>query len=119
MGDILNIELLAQAFREFLGDDASDHVGRPRRRKRHDHLDRVRRITGSRFFRCSVLRKAGTRKHKGCGKDQSADDRLHMFLPGFFGNAIIAPRPWAAAKPARATRRDRAIHVIGCFQRAR
>src|SRR5215831_16151668 len=33
---------------------------------------------------------ARTPKHKSCGKDESVGDRFHMFLPGLFGNAIIA-----------------------------
>jgi hypothetical protein len=57
MGDVLDVELLAQAYRKFLRDDARDDVGRPGGRERHDHLDRARGILARRF-RGSILRKA-------------------------------------------------------------
>jgi hypothetical protein len=44
VSDVLDIELLAQAVREFLRDDARNDVGRSGRRKRHDDLDCVRGV---------------------------------------------------------------------------
>jgi hypothetical protein len=43
-GDVLHIELPAQAVGELLRYDAADDVDRPARRKRNDHTHRARRI---------------------------------------------------------------------------
>src|ERR1700730_6317684 len=42
---ILDINLLAPGIGQFLRNDTRNHIGRPRRRKRHDQPDRMRRIS--------------------------------------------------------------------------
>ena len=109
VGDVLDVELLTQAVREFLRDDARYDVGRPGRRERHDDLDRVRRIVACRLS-ARGLRRAKARKRKRRGKEQSAGARFHAFLPGFFSDVTIAPH---FGQPANGHLRPRVLPRSG------
>src|SRR5262249_39706339 len=87
--DVLDIELLAEFSREFLGDEPGKHVGRSARRERNDQAHRSRRI-GLRKSRAPHCRPRGSARDEmqepaawaphGCSTLRGrSNERLHSF----------------------------------------
>ena len=74
-GNVLGHDLLAEALRQFLRDDARDHVGRAAGRERHDQADGLCRIALGRRVAGRAEHRQNERGRRGEGTEH------HGILP--------------------------------------